>query len=365
MAKVFISSVITGFEAQRDAVAQAIINLGHQVVRAEDFGVRPDSPQRACLGELRDSDLVVLVMGERYGAIQAGSGLSATHEEFREAASNKPLLVFVEDGVELEAAQQAFLSEVQDWASGKLTGRYSSPEVLQGLVTRAIHDWEVRDLRGAKTVPDELAARAREIAGDSLGRPELVVALAFGPLGTLVPVREFESHATEERVYDHAVAARLFRKMARVDSNRDGGVLQLDDGRTRIRVAQDGAMAIVTDPTVERSDRTVLAAIVAEDLASKLEASLGLGRALIEHIDPTERAGDVSGFVLLRGVGWVPWRTAAEYAADGGSGTMNSRGDSELLIGLPETPTKRSRLFYRTKDIAAETAAILRREATR
>lgn len=98
MSKVFISSLITGFEAQRNAVREAIVTLGHQAIRAEDFGVRPDSPQRACLGELRESDLVILIIGVRYGAIQPGSGLSATHEEFREAAATKPVLVFVEEG---------------------------------------------------------------------------------------------------------------------------------------------------------------------------------------------------------------------------------------------------------------------------
>ena len=46
---------------------------------AEDFGARPDSPQVACLTGLRQSDIVVLIVGEHYGAVQP-SGQSATHE---------------------------------------------------------------------------------------------------------------------------------------------------------------------------------------------------------------------------------------------------------------------------------------------
>jgi hypothetical protein len=34
--RVFISSVITGYENLRDAVAAAVASLGHEVIRAED-----------------------------------------------------------------------------------------------------------------------------------------------------------------------------------------------------------------------------------------------------------------------------------------------------------------------------------------
>lgn len=267
--------------------------------------------------------------------------------------------------MEREPAQAAFLNEVQDWASGKLTGSFSIADELQSLAIRAIHDWEVRDMRGARSAPEELFSRATEVAGEPARRPELVVAMAFGPLAMVMPAREFESPATEERVYDEAIATGLFRKMTRIETARDGGVLQLADGRTKIRLAQDGALAISVDPTIERSDRTMLSAIVDEDLTAKLAAVLGFARILVEEFDPTERSSDIAGFVVLRDVDWLPWRTAAEYASIGGSGTMNSRGESGIQLNLPETPNKRTRFFYRAQQIAEETAVLLRREATR
>lgn len=63
--KVFISSLISGMEAERAAVKRAIEVLGHQPVMAEDFGARASSPQVACLAGLRDADLVVLILGPR------------------------------------------------------------------------------------------------------------------------------------------------------------------------------------------------------------------------------------------------------------------------------------------------------------
>jgi len=74
--KVFISSVIAGFESYRDAAGQGVHSLGHQAIRAEDFGAAPASPQEVCLRGVRAADVVVLLVGARYGYPQA-SGLSA------------------------------------------------------------------------------------------------------------------------------------------------------------------------------------------------------------------------------------------------------------------------------------------------
>jgi hypothetical protein len=43
--KIFISSPISGMQAERHAVRQAIIDLGHEPVMAEDFRAQPRSPQ--------------------------------------------------------------------------------------------------------------------------------------------------------------------------------------------------------------------------------------------------------------------------------------------------------------------------------
>ena len=76
--KVFVSSLISGMEAERAAVKDAIETLGHQPLMAEDFGARPSSPQITCLHGVREADVVVLVLGPRYGSRQP-SGISATH----------------------------------------------------------------------------------------------------------------------------------------------------------------------------------------------------------------------------------------------------------------------------------------------
>ncbi len=180
--KVFISSLISGYEPYRAAVAEAVETLGYQVVRAEDFPASPGTPQQACLAAVRDSDLVVLLIGERYGYPQP-SGLSATHEEYREAKERKPILVFVESGVTREPAQQAFLDEVQAWATGHFRASFSSPTELKSLVLRALHDHELAAAAGPVDEADMLA-RATAVLPDgrrSAGAPHLAFAVAGGP----------------------------------------------------------------------------------------------------------------------------------------------------------------------------------------
>jgi hypothetical protein len=104
--KVFVSSAISGMEEYRAVARLAAEALGHTVIAAEDFGASPLSPQQVCLGAVHDADVVVLLLGARYGLPQ-GSGLSPTHEEYREARGSKPVLAFVKSGVTHEPDQDA------------------------------------------------------------------------------------------------------------------------------------------------------------------------------------------------------------------------------------------------------------------
>ena len=151
--RVFISSVIKGMEGFREVVTQAIVALGHEPVGAEDFNASPDSPRVACLEKLRESEAMVLILGKRYGAKQT-SGLSATHEEYKEAReAQKPVLVMVQQNVDREPLQQDFVQKVQDWETGHYTPTFDTREELlletvaalrqlesRGITKKSVHD---------------------------------------------------------------------------------------------------------------------------------------------------------------------------------------------------------------------------------
>ena len=117
--KVFISSVIAGLEDHRAATREAAESLGHTVIAAEDFGASPSSPQQVCLAGVREADVIVLLLGERYGTPQT-SGLSPTHEEYREARGTKPVLVFVQTGINPDPDEAKLIEEVSGWEGGQL-----------------------------------------------------------------------------------------------------------------------------------------------------------------------------------------------------------------------------------------------------
>jgi hypothetical protein len=111
--KIFISSLILGMDPFRAAAREAVTTLRHEPIMAEDFGASPNSPQIACLTGVRQADLVVSMLGKDYGALQP-SGLSATHEEYREAKGQKPVLAFVQSGVDREPKGSPPESKVAD-----------------------------------------------------------------------------------------------------------------------------------------------------------------------------------------------------------------------------------------------------------
>jgi hypothetical protein len=146
--------------------------------RDEDFGAQANSPQIACLKDVREADLVVLILGESYGAAQQ-SGLSATHEEYREARGRKPILAFVQRGIKPDAQQKEFLDEVQGWESGLFRKGFSGADDLQVAIIRALHQHDLaaavapvdlQDIgkRALAALPEELLAYFLERRGGYL-----------------------------------------------------------------------------------------------------------------------------------------------------------------------------------------------------
>jgi hypothetical protein len=66
--KVFISSVRTGLEEERDALPGLIAALGHEATRFEDYTAMNLPSRQACLAGVEDADVYLLLLGEHYGS---------------------------------------------------------------------------------------------------------------------------------------------------------------------------------------------------------------------------------------------------------------------------------------------------------
>lgn len=157
--RVFISSVMEGYEAFREAAAESVRRAGCDPVRAEDFPASSMSPRNACLDGVRSADAVVLLLGSRYGWI-APSGISATEEEYDEARrTHKRIFVFLEDIASREPRQEEFVSKVQDYIGGHWRKTYSEPHDLIRLIPEAIR---AEDLISAQTSEKVMAEKLME-----------------------------------------------------------------------------------------------------------------------------------------------------------------------------------------------------------
>jgi hypothetical protein len=288
--KIFISSVITGYEAYREAAQQAVETLGHEVIRAEDLGASSTSPRVACLSGVRQADLVILLMGRRYGMRQH-SGLSATHEEFDETRDRKEIVAFVEDVTDREPEQAAFLNEVQDWQGGLFTESFSDPEGLRRAVIKMLHERLLEDARGA---PDAGALSGRVLSlllGEQRGylssETTLVLALAGTPPQILLRPIQIEGAELDRQTFALALQGphAIFDRREGTEREIVDNTLVLQQASRSVAVHADGSI-VLRLPIVSRSP---MAAIIQEDVRDTIAQSLGFFNDLLSYLDPTGR----------------------------------------------------------------------------
>lgn len=363
--KVFISSVIGGFEEFREAAATAIRTLGHQVVRSEDFAASTHSPQLACLAGIRESDAVVVVLGVRYGPVQA-SGLSATHEEFREARDTKPTLVFVQHGVSPEPEQSALIAEARDWVGGGIAPSFQDPDSLEAEMIRGLHELELSRAAGSAD-PSEMLNRARDLVppSNSVGETSLVVVVASGPRQAVVRPTELE----DRQLARDLMEAALFGDAALLDaadgtsSRVHGAALMIEQARARIALDAEGSIVVVRPTRRNRAWDGGLSAIIEEDVMQDVELALRFAHHLLERIDPTHRLTHVAPVAALLRGGYSAWRTRAEHVASPNSMTMNMSGRDDAVATLTPPTRPRPALRHQVTELAQDLTTLLRQSS--
>lgn len=368
--KVFVSSLIGGYEPYRDAVVEAAEVLGHTLLRAEDLGATPASPQQACLGLVRDSDVVALLVGEHYRAVQP-SGLSATHEEYREARERKPVLVFVEEPATRDEQQAAFLTEVQDWATGHFRMVFSDPASLKAAVVQGLHEHELAVSHGSFDQAECLDRARGLLPSDSRGvgaGPELVVAIAAGPHQQVIRPAELNDAALAADLQREALFGPnpvLDRTEGTTESVR-GAQLTLLQDHGEITLDQAGSVRI---STVLRSSGgrqgTEIPAIIHEDVQRFVGSAVRYAGWVFDRVDPIRRLTDVVILVHLAGAGWMPWRTRSEHEASPSSGSMGMSSDAASTVELTPPRRHRQALAHDADRIAEDLTVLLARDRQR
>jgi hypothetical protein len=359
--KVFVSSVVGGLEPFRDAVESAAKVLRHEVKRSEDFGTSPETPQQACLAGVRWADVVVLLLGGRYGETQA-SGLSATHEEYREAKVRCPVVAFVQAGVEPEPAQEAFIQEVRDWAGGVLTGEFGSTDDLRDVVTRALHDVELSSQSGPLDEA-EMAERAQSLIPDRYGvtSATLCVVTVAGPRQQVLRPVELEDENLERDLHREALLGddATFERSEGVRSGIDADALVLQQATASLRLDSLGSVRIMQPATNQGA--MGLPALIEEVVGDHLRRALRLSAWVLERIDPVRRLTHVAPTVALLSGAYLGWRTLEEHAASPNSIQMSSRATDRVVVGLTPVSRPRAALTFEASQLTEDFLVLLRR----
>jgi hypothetical protein len=362
--KVFISSVVSGMEEYRDAAAKAARTLKHEVLRSEDFGASPTTPQRVCLAGVREADVVLLLIGPRYGMLQA-SGLSPTHEEFRDAQERGPILVFVQKGVDREEPQEAFLNEVQSWSSGLYTASFTTAEDLRDPVTTALHELEMAR-RAGPVDPTEMFSRAKGILErdrSGFGHATLRLVVVGGPAQQVLRPAELERPDLAREINQQALfgPGAIFETESGTKQEISGDQLALRQQRRSLTLDQLGTVSIRL-PAEEDVDQSHLPVLVEEFIGEQVEAALNFAGWVLDHIDSTHRLQEVAPVLSLSDAGYFGWKTRAENRRTPNSVSMGIGTRDSVIVHLRPITRRREALRKDAKRLAEDLTVLLRRE---
>lgn len=288
----------------REAAAAGIESLGMSPLRAESLPATAVTPRGACLDLVSAADMVVLLIGRESGTVKL-SNLTATEEEILEARRlGRAVLGFVVAD-RLDSRQQAFVRNIQDWATGNLTVPCKDLIQLMKEVVRA--------LRNQMEVPtDESRARAITAAvqrvlfqdrpGTFTGQGPWAGLAIAAPRGLDLDEADFFEVLVEwfidvlltgpVRLLHQRPEVRKFTEHIELGSKDSGRAHSL-----RCVLTRDGLLALGAPirPKAGSIEEAALAVSYAHPswAADKLQRALAAARALFDRVDPDRRVQSI------------------------------------------------------------------------
>ena len=165
--KIFISSVQRDLEEERDAAEAVVGQFGHDCLRAESHDSPGATPKATCEQMATECDIYVGIFGGTYGSQDPSIGMSITEFEYRKAHACDPgkVFVYVKDVDSVEAEQERFLREVQDFATGYFRhGKFNDCGELAEQLHRDVTTWTTQRIRQARSSERENMALLDKMA---------------------------------------------------------------------------------------------------------------------------------------------------------------------------------------------------------
>ena len=134
MLKVFISSVVKGYEQFRKIIKEELEKTGMFDIYLSEFeSARPMPSLKYCEELANQCNIFLLFLGSKYGTVIKDLGISVTEFEYKKAKEENPdkILVFIEDlkEEEIEEEQRLFINKVMDLKKGYFVNKFSMDDI--------------------------------------------------------------------------------------------------------------------------------------------------------------------------------------------------------------------------------------------
>jgi hypothetical protein len=319
-ARVFVSSVIEGFQLYRQAAREAINSAGMEAILVnEDFPSVAASSRNTCLDAVESCDWLLLLIDLR-GGWKTPSGKLVIEEEYERARElKKPVLAFIRTGNPDEEAQR-FAEKVSSYVEGLFRQNFSSPRELKDKIGDGLRG-AMREARPSNQNQADLLSKALSEPHRITHRTTMRAALyPERQEEVLDPIRlEAEDFADSIHHMGHSQGIQLFKHElskhkrlvldALVIEQLSGGQKTQYTEWVRLEIRESGAVIVDTNVS-HRTDRTgndyhlmdsfVLAE---EDIETCLQAALRFTGALYTQIDPYNRHQRFLLNACLAGIG--------------------------------------------------------------
>jgi len=166
--KVFLSSAYADLKDYSHAVSNAIDSVGHELISWEQETIKAgESISESINKNIESADLIVLIIGERYGSVVENKGISYTEHEYNLAIEKgKPVLVFISKKESEEQVNQASIGEFSNkLMTTQLVTFFSSPSELEAKIIQSISQYVsvVKSLQNKKYTWRTISGVSKEI----------------------------------------------------------------------------------------------------------------------------------------------------------------------------------------------------------
>ncbi len=340
---------------------------------------------------------MMLILGEKYGAIQS-SDLSATHEEYNEALeNNKSILVFQQNDISPDYRQGMFIEQVRGWACGHFLAFFSDATELKTGMIRALHKLAIEQSDAGvedTEIVGRATARITELAEFDRLDATLALVVAAGPKRSVLRPSELDNDNFRRKIESEAIYGNysIFDRSAGVsirvygnaliflNESSGGGrmhygpatlgslrsIYQSHQRINTLMIDEEGTIRITRPAYHIDYDhmKNSLPSMIEEEIGGEILKGMMLVSRILDLIDDSQRLTHVAIISALLGdIRHIPLRTRAEQ--------KRSPNTIELGWMLPETPITasldqgvhpRAVLFgKKAEEIAEDMAALLRR----